>query len=589
MKFFYGNIKKSKIEWSKYNIYEKYKDFYGCNYKGEVTNIENDLIRYCELNNQRYNDKFNNEIYIFGDIDLLILNNEIIDFQLAYKEIERLYREKGLNLIYSIKGQFSIIIIDTRKAVVHLIKDHLGSRPLYYLNCNDNIVFASDLYLMSSFIKDKKNGFNIEYFKEYCSCMGNVNSGNTPYKEIYKVESGSIVSISYKDNKENEKNIINYWNIDELNKKIDCDENQIIQKFKNIFIKSIENRIKVNQKIGVMMSGGLDSTSIYAIIKGILKKKATVVTAIYNKLKLCDERKYSNQVTTKYPDEIVEVVCDRYGLFYGYPEEDYFTYEPHVNALSLKLTEELIKQASYANVDILFDGYAADHILGGTLSGAINDLKKMDIRKMYRSIKQYSLKTNSGFIQNLNKFIIKPIINKNVPELDENLNKFYNKKFKKVNDLNKKQLIIQISSANAYSYADRIIAPRYNIEMEHPFLDKDIIEFLYSIDYKYRLNEKYNKYVLRESMRDILPEQVRTKITKTENVSLSYIGIIEKWNEIYPMICNFSIGEFGVVDLSKEEWIEQIYKYRNGQTVRDDFLVLLTLELWINNFKWQIN
>lgn len=586
MKFFYGEIKINNYEFSKYDISKKYSEFYKCNYNREISNIENSFIRYYELGDKRYDENLDGSIFVFGDIQLLLLNDEIIELEEANQKIRELYQKYGLDFVKYIQGQFSIILIDTKKTKVHLIKDQIGTKPIYYLKNNDKIIFSSDLFLINEFIERNFKSLNDEYFKEYYFCMGNVNSENTPYKDIYKVENGSIVSLDYKDYK---KNKINYWDLSKINKRIDNDEEKIIEEFKKILANSLRNKISNDKKLGVMMSGGLDSTSIYGVIKGILQKKATVVTGVYNELKLCDERKYSNQVIEKYLDEVIEVECDKYGLFYGYPEDDYLTYEPHVNALSLKLTEELIKQASNTKVDILLDGYAADHILGGTLSGYVNDFKKFKIRNMIQAIKSYSLQTNSGVLHNFNEFILGPIINRNVPRLDDKINNFYKNRFRHINDYNKLEFLIQLNSANAYLYADRIIAPRYNIELNHPFLDKQIIEFLYCIDHKYRLNEKYNKYILREAMKDILPNEVRTRITKTENVSLSYKGIVEKWNDIYFRASKFHIREFGFVDLNKEQWIEQLYKYRSGQVVREDFLVILTLELWLEKFKQRIN
>jgi asparagine synthase (glutamine-hydrolysing) len=197
---------------------------------------------------------FNGEIYNF-----LELRSRLISEGHRFKSsgdsevIAHLYERDGLSFIHSLRGMFAIAIWDSRKQVIHLIRDRLGKKPLLYSFRNQVFLFASEAKaLLRAGISSDPNFSSIIEVAQF----GYISSPNTGFEEIKSVSPGSIVSFSNGQIRSTK-----YWSPDSsINSSLS--EQESLEKLDEVVAESVKLRLVADRPIGSFLSGGIDSTIV---------------------------------------------------------------------------------------------------------------------------------------------------------------------------------------------------------------------------------------------------------------------------------------------------------------------------------------
>lgn len=235
---------------------------------------------------------FNGEIYNHAELRK-DLENKGFKFFTSHSDTETLLiglSHYGIDFVNKLRGQFAIAFLDERKSKLHLVRDRLGQKPLYYFLDNKNIHFGSSLMSLLKIIKDYEIDENQLYsYLDY----GIISSPFTLFKNIFKIMPSEILTIDL-DNSIFSKSESKYWQIENF---ID-DKPFNIDDFHNIFSESIDLRINADVPVANFLSGGIDSTSI---IKNLVDNKKEVNSfSIYIQEKKYDESNYIKEVVSKY-------------------------------------------------------------------------------------------------------------------------------------------------------------------------------------------------------------------------------------------------------------------------------------------------
>ena len=178
---------------------------------------------------------------------------------------------------------FAISIYDKEKKVLYLIKDRFGIKPLYYSTINKKIIFSSEINSILNLVKDKKS-LNMQAVSNYLT-MGFINSPNTIYQNIYKIEPATYLKINLNNLKFVKKK---WWKISGKKKIENTQNNFLIKKIENQIIKSVKLWSVSDVPISFLLSGGFDSGLITAIYSKYSKKKPSTYSYVFNKKKNYD-------------------------------------------------------------------------------------------------------------------------------------------------------------------------------------------------------------------------------------------------------------------------------------------------------------
>lgn len=199
---------------------------------------------------------------IFNYIELLKEHeNEFIPTSGSDVEIlPFLYKKYGLEFLDMLNGMFAIIIVDDSKNKKYLIRDRFAEKPLYYKYEENTLIFASEVKAIKKITKLEVDKTNLQINFE-CWFLPQPLS---LYKDTFNVNPGSYIVY------ENEKIEEHRW----YNPKITptkLSENEIEERFIELYKSSIELRLRSDVPVGVFLSGGLDSTSIAKFSNEIMK------------------------------------------------------------------------------------------------------------------------------------------------------------------------------------------------------------------------------------------------------------------------------------------------------------------------------
>ncbi|MFP7416620.1 asparagine synthase-related protein [Priestia filamentosa] len=585
MNWFLISIKEKGTYNTNISIKEKIQYEFPMNNINEISfrkyNINSCYATNREINNLK--SQFE-EIVIIGDIKIhnkreLKNKYNFADLYLQTNEslISKMYRQKGINCIDDIIGEFSFVIIDQKTEKIYAVRDQVGIKPLFWIHTNDEYIFSSDIFLLRDFFNVQE--LNYSYFSEFYERDGIMDIPLTPFKNVNRIPSGHYMLIDRKEETFN-----NYWDLSNIKDKIQySNESEYLDNFLALLDESVNSRIIEGNYNSVLLSGGLDSTSIYALSKKNNNNIVSSVSAVFDELRDCDERKYFEDLLKKYKDKGNYVNLDNKLMFEDFPNNTPFTYEPSIVSLSHEFSLNTAKYSVEKGLYNVLTGFGGDQLLTGSLYITRDFLKKLKFRELFSFLTDYSIYTNTSALRNMISHTLNPNIEKHFVRNKSNYYKYIQKKFKSIATYNQKELYFQISNAKAHLYLDRTIGGMTGADMNHPFLDRRLIEFVYKIPGNLRFTPTYSKYILRKSMHELLTPSIADRLNKTTHLAYTYKSLKKNWGSIIKVINNPTI--VNRLDLiSEKDWKENIGRWRNGLEVPSEFWTLLAIELWINKF-----
>lgn len=422
------------------------------------------------------------EIYDYVDLknDLIskghtfLVNNDPEFILHLYEEYKTDFADKIKNL----NGIFLFAIYDYNLHELIICNDRYGLKPLYLCDRDNYLLFSSEI---KAILQDTSfnRKINLQAMGEFFS-FGYVLGDNTLIEGIKLLPPASIFSYS-----NGKSEIKQYWNWNKI-KKIDViDEEQIVNELGELWLQAVERRMQGNGKIGVSLSGGLDSR---AIVSAIDPKHYPIDALTFGKTD-CDDYTIAKRVCDKLGIKhyFVEITAETW--FSGIEKTVWVT-EGLLNVIHQHTWDAIDKTKEY--YDINLNGYAGDLVVGGSYLS--NDF--MNIKNMSNYFNSVFLKMNNGHIGTICK---NEIYSNNIADILHNSSKY---------SLEKKieQEVKTPADSDYFFLNNRVrrftlmgtVSVQTKLENRKPFFDNDLIEFVYSLPNEIRSNHYiYNKMLLK--------------------------------------------------------------------------------------------
>lgn len=249
-------------------------------------------------------------------LNLLGLENYDVSHFTDSQYILMSYKKWGKDCCKYLIGDYTFAIVDKRKEEIYLARDHVGKRTLYYYFKDNTLIFST---LINPILEVIQPQLNEEQLVEYLSIEGvltSVNTKETMYKDIYKLEPSTYMII-----KDNKKTIANYWDWKNNIKTIKLkNDSEYEKKFLEVFSECVNCRLRSSGNVGIMLSSGLDSGSVFSIAAEILQEKNKNIFTYTSipldknkhlkvKNRVVDESEGVKLITGKY-NNVVSKFCD---------------------------------------------------------------------------------------------------------------------------------------------------------------------------------------------------------------------------------------------------------------------------------------
>jgi len=214
--------------------------------------------------NNRYYIVYNGEVYNFKE-----LKKELETLSVVFKTssdtevVLYAYIQWGAKCLDKFNGMFALAIWDNQLKELFLATDRFAKKPLYYYKNSDKMSFASEL---NALICDSQIPQEISYeaLNSYLA-IGYILSPMTLYKNIFRLESATFMVVS-----DSGKTIrkTRYWDYaQKFREKTKSTRAEISENILNLLDKSVKMRMVSDVPIGAFLSGGIDSSSVSSLMK----------------------------------------------------------------------------------------------------------------------------------------------------------------------------------------------------------------------------------------------------------------------------------------------------------------------------------
>lgn len=464
------------------------------------------------------------------------------------------YRKWGTACVHELLGDFSFAIWDNTAQRLFCARDHMGIKPFYY-RINDHVFcFASEIKGLTA-LSDCPGTLNSERIADYLSCVV-TETHSTFYKDIKRLPPGHTLVVNSKASTLNK-----YWE-PHPSPLVYRNHSEYEEHFYDIFAKAVRCRLRACHPIGSLLSGGLDSASIVSMAAGPLKEvlpgHLATFSGIFDKIRSCDERSFFQDILTRYPlrPHMIHADIINPGLCYErlIATEDEPFWAPH-----FFMIESLMALARRQGIRILLDGHDGDSALShgsGRLPELLLQGKWLRLARECHAMGNFSLKKGSRLLlgvckdslswhlaSRLPRTLRKQQANSEIGNLNplfaaqsgikERLTKAESLRPRRGQPeaLRHKLTITQVMHPIMLEFLERQgmqngLVPRF------PFFDKRLIEFCLALPSELKFNNGYTRFILRQSLRKIVPSAVYGRRTKTNfapNLRHAYSGPGKEW------------------------------------------------------------
>ena len=213
---------------------------------------------------------FNGEIYNFQGLrDDLLARGHRFRSRSDTEVIAHLYESFGPEGIEQLDGMFAIAIWDERERRLVLARDRTGKKPLYYLQRQGRIAFASE---MKAFFARPEFGVSIDPDAiPYYFLHGYVPCPNTFYRDVRQVEPGTVMTFD----QTGASTARTFWSLQypkAADRQPAPDRREVISTLRGLMTKAVERRLVSDVPLGAFLSGGVDSTIVVGLMSQLMSE-----------------------------------------------------------------------------------------------------------------------------------------------------------------------------------------------------------------------------------------------------------------------------------------------------------------------------
>lgn len=544
----------------------------------------------------------------------MVFNGEIYNFKEFYPELKskgfdirtqsdtevlmKLYQLHGLRFLSRLNGMFAFAIWDKQDRKLTMVRDRMGVKPLYYALYENTFYFGSEqkaLFTAGVPLQLAQEGMEEYIFNRF------VAGENTMFQKVQKVLPGHAMTIQHNGKVHTEK----WWDLKKEILNHDTIQNPV-EWFREIFDDSIRLRMVSDVPVGVLLSAGLDSSSVLSSLHFQKYKDIQAFTIAFRE-EQHNEAHLAKKLTENYQYGFNSIQLEDEGLFERLITATYFQDEPLMHLSEPHLLG--ISQLAKSKVKVLLSGEGADELMGGYVRykplkfpsllkvlAALHNLNPSGGNSRYEKLFRYAqIKKQSDLVIFNGSNIYPADIAKTfgigkIPE-----NKYRHQIYEEARSLYPGDLQRQALYFDQHTYLCSLLDRNdrctmgASIECREPFLDPRLLAGLGTLDNKWLFRGKKGKYVLKAAMEPRLPQEI---------VQFRKVGLSTPWVEYFTNSESFreELQSFKKSELFRMPYFEHINadqivtKLQQGRHgaityIMPLFMMHIWLKHYVNHFK----
>ena len=467
---------------------------------------------------KQYKIVFNGEIYNHLDLRKKLSKKEFNGHS-DTETIVNYIAEFGIDSVKDFNGIFSLAILDELNEKFYLVRDRYGVKPLYYFQNKKNFGFSSEIRPLKELNDSSIDVNNLALMLK----LRYNPSPSTLYKDFSKLEPGHQLCYDLKTHTIEKKSFIQPISI---NNNISFKE--ALVRYEQLFEQAIKRQLLSDVKVGVLLSGGIDSALVAHYAQKYSDKPVKTFTIGFIDSDDSDETTDARETAKILGTEHHEVkISDN--EFENIFSDCIEILEEPLGTTSIIPMYYLSKLAA-RHVKVVLTGQGADEPLGGYQRYQGEILANKFPAYLFKMLKPLSkLIKNEQVCRALNSLGEKDIIkrfgliyalfsNKEIESLigrstheDEDRIRYF---FDLLGGGDKEGVEAMMSNDIRMNLPDDLllytdkISMNFSLEARVPLLDNELVDFVESLPYSYRIHGRHGKYIHKKFAEKILPKEI---------------------------------------------------------------------------------
>jgi asparagine synthase (glutamine-hydrolysing) len=555
---------------------------------------------------------YNGEIYNHADYRAeLEARGHVYRTHCDTETILHLYEEHGPACVEYLRGMFAFAIWDQRKCSLFMARDRLGVKPLYYVHTDDGaLYFGSEIKTLFA-AQAIKPEINFAALPDYLANHA-TSADETLFSGIKRLLPGH--TLLWHDGKVE---IKRYWDVSFARSADPSRRDQdFVDEWADLFRTSVRLRLMADVPLGMFLSGGIDSSAIAAVMSTMVSEPIKTFSVAFQERE-ANELEYARLIAARYKTNHHEIVVSPEQFFAALPKLVWHEDEPlaHPSSVALYFVSQLAAQ----HVKVVLTGEGSDELLAGyaryrktiynlalgaRYHGLMPEAVKSVVRnciaglpagskvrhKLVRTFLSLQPDIESIYFDNFAVFprsmqtgLLSPETRARTGALDP-----YAGVRQVLAQTDAQSLLDRLLYADIKTYLHELLMKQdqmsmaASIESRVPFLDHKLVEFTSTLPERLKLRGWTTKYVLRQSMKGILPDAILSR------PKMGFPVPIGKWfrGAYASVIDEYVLGDRaqsrGIFD---ESFVRTLVKrHEMGEDHSERLWALVNFEMWQRQF-----
>lgn len=504
------------------------------------------------------------------------------------------YHEWGDACPEHLLGDFAFAVWDTPRRRLLCAVDPLGIKPLHWAYTGSGLCFASDAVMVFGH-PEVPADFNEMEIAAYLA--GQCESPTQSFfAAVHRLPPGHFLVAE-----EGEVRLEHYWSPRLTEIRYARDEDYA-DRFREIFERAVTDRLRTGgSSAGVAMSGGLDSTSVAAMAcRG--NRDLRAYTFAFNRLSECDERSYSRLMTEELGLIVEAIEAESLWDLEALAPLPHSPDTPFVGWRTCY--QEILRRMQARGSRVLLMGHGGDDLLRGNSRVYSERLWRGDLSAL-GEVRAFSQHHNVLLLRALYNYFVRPHLPVDayhswrgkgtavLPPWTDRGFRQRNRLEKRGESLRARKIFTRRSRQEMYSdltatppywrlanWHDRNAAS-FGVEVRHPFLDRELVEYLLAIPGEQIFRLDGYKSLLRRSMTDIIPDRIRLRPDKTGFVPFLSLMLRERAaNEVTELLRSPTSVDLGIFNERALRSAFSEFRFKNAALLRP-LWYSVSLEIWL--------
>ena len=500
-------------------------------------------------------------------------------------------------------GDFAFAIWDRRASRLTCVRDAMGQRPVFYAVTNHCLIFGSEPQQVRLH-PEVSTRVNEAMVAEYLSGQP-ATVAETLWEGVRRLPPAHALIADQRGVREHR-----FWDLSDFADASDTQEASDPERLRELFQDAVKCRVTDARKVGVFLSGGIDSSCVAGMAQRLARAGESALVSglsIRFPFQPCDETRYIDEVVRG--TGIGAVAMDAVqvsGAEVRAEVERYLDAPSYPNGLVL---DPLRRRAAALGFDVVLTGYGGDEWFGGRVASSAELIRS---RRFIAGVTTLLNERRAGgrvSPRRLARALVgsvlpEPVIaairrRRGTPPSFEWIRGDFAARVSLIDRLRSgsapafetadQRRIFEVTQSAGQVIADEVedrAAHAAGIDQRHPFCDRRIAEYGFSLPPAQRTTERGSKVALRHTFRDLLPRAVFERTDKAE-FSSTFVEALEHLggSQLFESLAS---EEAGWVDgrTLRERYSRMIGLYRAGDDAyipwSEGLWEVIGLEMWLD-------